>query len=178
MRSSVSCWSAPPPGCMGSLRARRQWFSTFLKLWPFNAVPHVMLIPRLKTLSLWLLNCNLATVTRHNVNIYVFWWFYVTLWKGHLTPRSCDSQVENHCHRPWMRLCTQELSIFISSFLVFFLFTPLLPSLPFPYLFFPSYSFLDLAVCIYQYPFLSLRGEVSNFLSQEVPAQDWGKTTL
>lgn len=112
--------------------------------------------PSLKTLSLWLLNCDLATVTRCNVNIYVFWWFYVTLWKGHLTPRSCDSQVENHCHRPWMKLWTQELSIFISSFLVFFLFTPLLPSLPFAYLFFLPILFL-----IWLYAFTNLPSSAS-----------------
>lgn len=154
--------------CQGSWEAWEpveQWFSTFLKLRPFNKVSHAMVIPSLKTLSLWLHNCNLATVTRHNVNIYAFWWFCMALRKGHLTLRSRNLQLENHCHRPWMRLQTQELSIFLSSFLVFFLFTSLLPSLTFPYLFFP---FLFL---IWLYVFTDLLSSasgsrVSNFLKK------------
>lgn len=155
MRSSVLCWNVLcRQVAWEALEPIEPWFSTFLKLRPFTTVLHSMVIPSLKTLSLWLHICNLATVTRRNVNIYVFWWSYVTLWKDRLTLRSRDSQVENHSHRPWMRLRTQELSIFISSFLIFFFFSPVHSSLTFPYHFF-SFSWSG---CMYLPISLSLGG--------------------
>jgi hypothetical protein len=39
-----------------------QWFSTFLTLTPFNAVPHVVVTPNHKVILLLLHNCIFATV--------------------------------------------------------------------------------------------------------------------
>lgn len=157
MRSSVSCWSAPPPGCMGSLRARRQWFSTFLKLWPFNAVPHVMLIPRLKTLSLWLLNCNLATVSRHNVNIYVFWWPYEkVIWPQEVATRRLKTTAIDHGWDSELKNCQ-------------YLFPPSLFSS-----FLPLYSLLSLFLIFFSFLFFSWSGCMYLPISLPQP-QGWGE---
>lgn len=38
----------------------------------FNIVPHVMVTPTIKLFLLVVQNYNVATVTNHNINIYVF----------------------------------------------------------------------------------------------------------
>ena len=47
----------------------KQWFSTFLTLWPFNTVPRVVETPNHKTISLLFHDCNYATVMNRKVNI-------------------------------------------------------------------------------------------------------------
>ena len=42
--------------------------SDFLKLRPFNTVPHVVVTPNHKSISLLLHNCNFATLMNCNVN--------------------------------------------------------------------------------------------------------------
>lgn len=59
------------------------WFSTLQILWPLDTVPHVIVIPIHKIISLLLLKCNFDTVVHCNVNT----WFV-----GYLTQRP---QVEN-----------------------------------------------------------------------------------
>jgi hypothetical protein len=46
-----------------------QWLSTFLMLGPFNTVPHVVVTPKHKMISILLHNYNFATVINYNVNI-------------------------------------------------------------------------------------------------------------
>ena len=58
------------------------WLSSFLVLWPFNTVPHVVVTPTIKLFSLLLHNCNFATVMNNNANICVFWWSQVTPVRG------------------------------------------------------------------------------------------------
>jgi hypothetical protein len=59
------------PGCPGthsvdqaglklSYKVLKQWFSTFLVLWPFNTVHCVVVTPTIKLFSLLLHNCNFA----------------------------------------------------------------------------------------------------------------------
>ena len=48
---------------------RLQWFSTFLILWPFNTVPHVVVTPNHKIILLRLYNCNFASGMNHKVTI-------------------------------------------------------------------------------------------------------------
>lgn len=50
----------------------QQWSSTFLRLGLFNIVPHVVVTPSHKIMSLLLHNCNLATVMNHNVKYLLF----------------------------------------------------------------------------------------------------------
>ena len=66
-----------------------QWLSTFLMLWPFDTVPHVVLTPNHKVVLL-LHGCNFASC---NVNIW---------YAGYLTcgpQRGRGPQVENCCLR-------------------------------------------------------------------------------
>lgn len=44
-----------------------QWFSIFLRLRPFNTLPHVITLSTIKSLLLLLPNYSLATVMNHNV---------------------------------------------------------------------------------------------------------------
>lgn len=46
-----------------------KWFSIFLILSPFNTVPHGVVTPDHKIISLLLYNCKFATVMNHNINI-------------------------------------------------------------------------------------------------------------
>ena len=46
---------------------KTQWFSTFLKLQPFNTVPYVVMTPNHRIIPLLLHICNYATVMDHNV---------------------------------------------------------------------------------------------------------------
>jgi hypothetical protein len=46
-----------------------QRFSTFLMLWPFNTVPHVV-TPNIELFLLLLHDCNFATAMNYNVNIF------------------------------------------------------------------------------------------------------------
>ena len=52
-----------------SLNALGQWLSNFPKLWPFNSVPHGVVIHNLKIILLLLHNYNFATAISHNGNI-------------------------------------------------------------------------------------------------------------
>ena len=77
----VNCW------CPFFVLLIWKWFSTFLILWPFNTVSHVVVIP-------------FATAMNNNVNIWYADFLGWPLWKGHLIPqRGCNPQVENHCLR-------------------------------------------------------------------------------
>jgi hypothetical protein len=55
------------------------WFSTFLMLWPFNIVLHVVVTQTIKLFCCYFQNCNFATVMNYNINIWcaspVEWWF-------------------------------------------------------------------------------------------------------
>jgi hypothetical protein len=46
-----------------------KWFSTSLRLWPFNTVPHAVAIPSHNIILLLPHNCNVATIVTHNVNM-------------------------------------------------------------------------------------------------------------
>jgi hypothetical protein len=57
------------PGPLGL----NQWFSTFLKLWSFNTVLHVVVTSNHKKVFLLLLhNYIFATAMNYNININVF----------------------------------------------------------------------------------------------------------
>ena len=59
-------------------------------LWPFNTVPHVVVTPSHKIISLLLYNCNFATARNYHENIWC---------AGYPIGNSCegqDLQVENH----------------------------------------------------------------------------------
>lgn len=60
-------------GCTGN-EPLEQRSSTFLTLRPFNTVPHVVMTPNHKIISLLLHSTNFATVMNCNVNICAFSW--------------------------------------------------------------------------------------------------------
>jgi hypothetical protein len=64
----MNVWD-PEEACVDQeCKPLEQWLSTFLMLRPFNTVPHVVVTPSHKTISLLLLNWNFATVMNHNIN--------------------------------------------------------------------------------------------------------------
>jgi hypothetical protein len=87
-----SWWHWSPDNRMGLLDTSRA-FLTFLMLWLFNTVLHVVLTPSIKLLFFLLHNCNFVTVTNHNVNI---WYSGYLIWGPH-PQKSHDSQIENCC---------------------------------------------------------------------------------
>jgi hypothetical protein len=81
---STMCWDLNWARCF-TYDLLQQWFLTFLMLWPFNTVPHVVVTcPTIQLSLLLLYNCNFATVWNHNLNIWYAGWPYVTLGKGSL----------------------------------------------------------------------------------------------
>jgi hypothetical protein len=69
-------------------KSLKEWFSTFLMLWPFNTVLHVVVTSNHKIISLLLHNCNFAVVINCNVNIWNIGYLIYDPQEGH------DSQVE------------------------------------------------------------------------------------
>lgn len=79
-------------GCLKDKRAHKtskpkiiilnQWFLTFLLLWPFHIVFHVVIAPNHKVTWFILHNCNFVTLMSHNLNISVYSWSQVTSVKG------------------------------------------------------------------------------------------------
>jgi hypothetical protein len=61
--------SARATSALNHRAIQSRWFSTFLKLWPFHTVPHVVVTPNYKIIPLLSLNCNFATVMNPNVSI-------------------------------------------------------------------------------------------------------------
>jgi len=63
-----------------------QRFSTFLRLWSFNTLLHVVTPPIIKLFLLLLYNYNFATVMDHNGNVWYAGYFGMwPQWKSHLT---------------------------------------------------------------------------------------------
>jgi hypothetical protein len=61
---------ASSPMILPHLQPLQHWFSSFLKLWPFNTVSHPVVIPINNIIILLLYNCNFVTVRSHSVNIF------------------------------------------------------------------------------------------------------------
>lgn len=71
-----------PSGRSPKCNSIEQWFLTFL------TVPHVVVTPQTQNyLCCCFITVIFATIQNHNVNICVYWWSSVTLWKGHIIPK-------------------------------------------------------------------------------------------
>ena len=82
-----------------------QWFSIFLMLLSFNAVPQTQFFmlwwsPTIKLFVLLLYTCHFATGINCNLSIW-----YVGYLRGDPSPlaRSQDPHVENHCSKWWKK---------------------------------------------------------------------------
>jgi hypothetical protein len=85
----VSCWLMAKTRkfsqqCVFYRQAQEQWFWTFLTLRAFNTVPHVVVTPSHKIMSLLLHNYSFATVINHYVNAW---------YAGYLIHDPCETDV-------------------------------------------------------------------------------------
>jgi hypothetical protein len=90
------------------------WFSTFVMVWPFNAVPHVWWPLTIELFSLLLHNSNFATAMSHHVNICLFQWAQMKGLNDPPPQRACYPQVESI----WSRGRCSRVSPSGSSFLL------------------------------------------------------------